>query len=654
MRVSTELEEDVLLLQSFDGRERLSAPFEWELRLLSEDPSIGAEDLLRTPMVVQLETPSGEERLVHGLVRRFVQLGQQEEVTAYRAEIVPWTWFLSLTRDCQVFQDKDVLEIVEDVFDTQGYSNYEIRCTRNYPRRDYCVQYRETHLNFVSRLLEEEGIFYFFEHTEDKHTLVITDDNSKMEPCPGQETARIRQENVPEEDVVTGLIREHSVNAGEVSLADYDYLQPSLSLKSSISGEGDGEIRDYHPRRFTSREDGDRRARLLMELEESRRQLIRGESTCRAFRSGHRFELEGHYRRDVNREYVLVEIRHSGSAGDVRSGEGGSLDYRNEFLAIPHDVPYRPPRNAEKPVVRGSQTAIVVGKSGEEIWTDGHGRIKVQFHWDREGEHDENSSCWVRVASRWAGKSWGEVHTPRMGQEVVVDFLEGDPDRPLVTGSVYNADYPPPYDLGGSGKTKSGMKSRSSKGGGGYNEISIDDKKGEEKVTVHAQKDRSARVENDDSISVGNDRTISVEGKRAETVKKDTSLQVKEGNLNTKISEGKSDEYVKKNRSVKVDGECTFEVKKKTGITVKEGDLITTTKQGSITSNGKKGNTVKSDQTVKLKGNEVKANADASVTVDGQKVSISGKTEVKLSVGGNYVKIDQTGVTIFGAMVKIN
>ncbi len=639
MRVSTELEEDVLLLQSFDGRERLSAPFEWELRLLSEDPSIGAEDLLRTPMVVQLETPSGEERVVHGLVRRFVQLGQHEDHTAYRAEIVPWTWFLSLTRDCQVFQDKDVLEIVEDVFDTQGYPDYEIRCTRNYPVRDYCVQYRETHLNFVSRLLEEEGIFYFFEHTEDKHTLVITDNNRKMSPCPGQETARLRQEEIPEEDVVTGLIQEHSVNAGEMSLADYDYLQPSLSLASSISGDGKGEVRDYHPRQFTSREEGDRKARLLMETEESRRQVVRGESTCRGFRSGHRFELEGHYRRDVNREYALVEIRHSGSAGEIRSGEGGSLDYRNEFVAIPHDVPYRPPRNAEKPVVHGSQTAVVVGKSGEEIWTDEHGRIKVQFHWDREGEFDEKSSCWIRVASRWAGKTWGELHTPRIGQEVVVDFLEGDPDRPLVTGSVYNADYPPPYDLPGD-KTRSGVKSRSSKGGssGDFNEIRFEDKKGSEHIQIHAEKDLRTIVENSELRKVYNSRDTTI-GDEDGTAGDDDYIEVTEVH-------GARGQTIHGNDVLVVKGDAGDR-----GVTVEEGHHGLRVKEGNSKTRVDKGD---NEVRVDTGDNKLRVKQGDNVTkVELGSDEKEAMTAIEMKVGPNSIKIDQTGITLKGINVKI-
>ena len=620
MTVGTDLGEDVLLLESFTGRERLSAPYLWELRLVSQDPAIDAEDLLRTPMTLTMSTPSGEDRLVHGLVRRFVQMGQDEDLTTYRAEVVPWLWFLSLTRDCQVFQDMSVVDIVADVFDQQGYSDYDIRCTRSYPERDYCVQYRESHLNFVSRLLEEEGIFYFFEHGESGHTLVLADHNSAFPACPGQGEAPMGQASVPEDDVVTELMQEHAVTPGEVSLTDYDYLQPSLSLDSQISGDGKGEYRDYHPRRFTSREEGDRRARLLMETEEAGRQVVRGESSCRAFRSGHSFELYGHYRDDVNREYLLVGLRHTGRAGDYRAGASGGMDYRNSFRAIPQDVPYRPPRRAEKPDVQGSQTAIVVGKEGEEIWTDEHGRIKVQFHWDREGEMDENSSCWVRVASKWAGKGWGDIHIPRIGQEVVVDFLEGDPDRPLVTGCVYNADYPPPWDMPGD-KTRSGVKSRSSKEGGSsdFNEIRLEDKKGSEEIYVHAEKDLRTLVENDELRKVFGERDTIIGDEDAPAGDSDF--------IESQVVHGGRGRLVEGNEGVIIEGS------KGRSVTVENGHHGLTVEKKDNKTRVKKGD------------NLTKVNAGSDKT--------KARQSIELQVGANSIKIDNTGITLKATQIKI-
>lgn len=636
MRVDTDLGEDVLLLEGFSGREGISRPFTWELELLSEEPGIDPDDVLRTPMLLTIETPSGEDRLVHGRVRRFVQMGRSEELTSYRAEIVPWSWFLSLTRDCRIFQEMTVLQIAEEVFESQGFSDYDIRCTRNYPEREFCVQYRETHLDFVSRLLEEEGIFYFFEHETSGHTLVLTDDNSAVEPCPGLPEARMSTPRVPEEDVVTDLVREHGVHAGEITLTDYDYLQPSLSLESSISGEGEGEVYDYHPGRYTSREEGERHARLLMELREAGRHLARGESSCRAFRSGFRFELAGHFDSAANQPWILVELHHTGRAGDYRSWESASLDYENEFVAIPHEVPYRPPRKTPKPVIEGTQTAVVVGKSGEEIWTDEHGRIKVQFHWDREGKRDEDSSCWVRVATPWAGKGWGQLHVPRIGQEVVVDFLEGDPDRPLVVGSVYNANYPPPYDTSGAGSTKSGMKSRSSKGGGGHNEISIDDAKDEEKIVVHAQKDMSTTVGNDQTRNITNNRETTVGVDDTCTVSSNQSLEVGSN----------QDVTVGSNRSLSVGGDDTVDV----------GGDAALTAGGSVSAESGMDTSIDA-------GTEVSVGAATSITLEaGTQIEASAGASIKLSAGGSSIEIGPAGVKIStgaivdikGAMIKHN
>src|SRR6185436_13370078 len=245
-------------------------------------------------------------------------------------------------------------------------------------------------------------------------------------------------------------------------------------------------------------DEGERYARLQLEADEARERLVRGVGTCRTFQSGYRFDLKDHYRKDANQPYMLLELRHSGRAGDYRSWESAPFDYQNDFLAIPYSVPYRPLRVTPKPRIWGTQTALVVGKSGEEIWTDKDGRVKLQFYWDRLGKKDENSSCWVRVSSLWAGKNWGAIHIPRLGQEVVVGFLEGDPDFPVVIGRLYNSEQVPPYGLPGN-QTQSGIKSRSSKGGGtdNFNEIRFEDKKGGEELYIHAEKDKRVMVEHD-------------------------------------------------------------------------------------------------------------------------------------------------------------
>jgi len=601
--VSTVLGEDVLLLQGFAGEEGISMPFWFTLDLLSEDPSIDAKKLLHSPARVSTRLANGDERPIHGRINRFAQLDRQGELVSYRAQMVPWLWFLSLSSDCKIFQNLSVLEIVEQVFKSQGYSDFQIKCTRSYPKREFCVQYRETHLNFVSRLLEEEGIFYFFEHSDDKHVLTLGDSPNAATPCPGQSTVRMASQPGAwqEEDVVLGLQREHVVHTGNVTLRDYDYLQPSLQLESSVSGNDTSEVYEY-PGNYTELAGVERYARLMLEERESWQQVVRGESTCRTFRSGYRFDLKEHYRADANQAYHLLQVQHTARVGGYRPGDAESFHYQNSFVAIPHGVPFRPPRTTPEPVVQGSQTAVVVGKSGEEIWVDNHGRVKVQFHWDRDGRKDENSSCWVRVASTWAGKNWGFIQIPRIGQEVIVDFLEGDPDRPIITGRVYNADQTPPYTLPAN-QTQSGLKSRSSKSGGtdNFNEIRLEDKKGSEQIFVHAEKDLKTEVENDETRQVDHDRTT--------TVKNNDALTVKQGNQTVVLEMGNQEVTLKQGNQQ---------------ITLKMGNQATTLDMGNLTAKASLG-----------------------------KIAYEAMQGIELKVGQNTVTIDQTGVTIKGLNVSV-
>lgn len=643
MRLETALGKDVLLLKDLAGEEGVSTPFHFTLDLLSEKADVKATDVIRKPATVYLDLPDGNERAIHGIINRFVQLDQTEgeEFTAYRAEMVPWLWFLSKTADCKIFQNKSVLDIVEQVFKDQGYSDFEIKCVRNYPKRDFCVQYRESHLNFVSRLLEEEGIFYLFRHTNSKHVLTLADDGSAVKPCEKQSTANmVAQPGVSEyEGVVLSLECERAAHVGQVTLRDYDYLNPTLKLESSVSGDGKGEIYDYtFPGNLATPADGERLARLQLEEQEQWQELVRGEGTCRFFQSGCQIDLQGHYRRDVNKKYQLLKVSHSGTNGDFRAGEQGEAEYRNSFVAIPQKTPFRPQRVTPKPVVQGSQTAIVVGKSGEEIWVDKHGRVKVQFHWDRDGKKDEKSSCWVRVASSWAGKGWGFIQIPRIGQEVIIDFLEGDPDMPIITGRVYNGNMDPPYALPAN-QTQSGAKSRSSKGGGtdNYNEFRFEDKKGKEQILLHAEKDLLVEVENDETHKVEHDRVT--------TIKNDETKTIEEGNEVLTITKGKQTLDIKQGDQKITLGQGNQSLSLKMGdrtvtldkggetVRLKMGDQKTQLDKGNLTTNVKMGNV------------STKA-ALGKVTEEAMKA-------IELKVGQSSVKIDQSGVTIKGMTIKI-
>jgi type VI secretion system secreted protein VgrG len=616
MRVDTELGEDVLLLEAFAGEEGISTPFRYVLDLLSQDGAVSADDILRTPVVLRVMLSDGSERVLHGLVSRFAQLGRVEELTAYRAEVVPWVWFLSLSSDCRIFQNLSVLEIVKQIFDDLGYSDYEIKCVKSYPKREYCVQYRESHLDFVSRLLEEEGIFYFFQHSDDKHVLVLADDNSAFKPC-AQPAARMASTSDAwqEEDVIVSLELEEAICTEAIRLRDYNYLRPTLDLETSISGEEGEEQYDY-PGRYAEPSEGDRLARLRLEERKAGQTRTTGQGNCRSFESGYRFDLQEHYSREVNTTYVLTSVSHSARAGDYHSWDSAPFDYKNSFVATPHAVPYRPPLRTPRPLVRGSQTAVVVGPSGEEIWVDKHGRIKIQFHWDRLGQKDENSSCWVRVSTTWAGKGWGFLQIPRIGQEVVVDFLEGDPDLPLVTGSVYNGEQTPPMGLP-QGGIKSGMISRSSKGGGGYNEISVNDTKGKEGMTIHAQYNRDTVVENDDTITVNNNRTT--------TIAVDDTLSV---GSNQKIDVGAD-------RSTTIGANENLSVGSNRTVDVGVDDSLSAGANINVSA-----------------GATVSIDGGAEVKVSAPKISLTGQAEVSITVGGSSIKVTPAGVDIMGPMIN--
>ena len=644
MRVDTALGEDVLLLEGFSGDEAVSAPYGYTLDLLSEDPAIAASKVLRTAMYVTIKTLEGSgERLIHGLVRSFTQLGQSEGLTSYRAEIVPWLWFLSLSSDCRIFQNLSVPDIVTQVFKDQGYSNYQLKLVKPHPKRVFCVQYRESHLNFVSRLLEEEGIFYFFEHSNSKHMLTLADDNGAVKPCPVQSKARMASDvgQWQKEDVVSACECEDGVHTGKVTLRDYDYEHPSLQLESSVAGQHPEEHYVY-PGRYTALDDGDRFARLQLEAEEARQRVVRGAGTCRTFQSGYRFDLKDHYRKDANQTYMLLELRHSGRAGDYRSWESAPFDYRNDFVAIPYSVPYRPLRITPKPRIWGTQTALVVGKAGEEIWTDKQGRVKVQFYWDRLGKKNENSSCWIRVSQPWAGKGWGSLAVPRIGQEVTVEFLEGDPDFPIITGRVYNAEQTPPYNPGAGGVV-SGLKSKTHKWSG-YNEMSMDDTTGKEKVTIHGQFDMGTRVEHDKTESIGNNETIDIGNDRMETVAGNETLAVAKDRTRT----------VSQNETVTVSLTRTHTVGINEAITVGAAQEVSVGATRSLTVGGSQSTSIGKDHTATIGANrQVQVGKDEKLHV-GKTISIDAGDQITIKTGEASITMKKDGtITIKGKDITL-
>lgn len=540
--VNTVLGEDVLLLRSMTATERLSAPFEYELTLLSHRVDVPVDELLGTPATAALELPDGNRRFFNGYISRFSQTGFDGAYTVYKATLVPWLWFLSRTADCRTYQDKKVPDIVKEIFREHGFTDFDERLSGTYRNRTYCVQYRETDLDFLDRLLENEGIYYFFEHLDGKHTLVLADSYSAHSKVPGYESVPYFPQGASalrEIDHIDDWTLDNEVRPGAYAHNAYDFTAPRknlLSRRSAPKGHAmaEMEIFDFQGD-YTETADGEGYARTRLEEVQANHEIARAAGNARGLACGVLFSLTGYQREDQNREYLIISTNYSLQSDEFKTGAvAGEPLFRSTLGAIDSQVPYRPPSLTTKPVVKGPQTAIVVGKAGEEVWTDKYGRIKIQFHWDRYGKSDETSSCWVRVAQVWAGKGWGGMMIPRIGQEVIVDFLEGDPDQPIVTGRVYNGDCMPPYTLPGEG-TKTALKTCSSKGGGGFNEIRFEDKKGSEQVFIHAEKNQDVRIKNDTFEWVGNEQHLIVKSDQLEEVGGDKHLAVK-GDRNEKVS----------------------------------------------------------------------------------------------------------------------
>ncbi|WP_437714875.1 type VI secretion system tip protein TssI/VgrG [Sorangium sp. So ce448] len=632
---------DALALVRIHGEERLSGLFRFELDLLSEERAIDFSAIVGQGITAVIRLSSGAERMIHGVVTRFRQAGRVyvdggQPRTAYRAEIHPWLWFLTRTTDSRIFQDRSVPDIVKQIFDDLGFSDHKDELTGSYAPREVCVQYQETAFQFVSRLLEEEGIYYYFQHEDGKHTLVLGDDSAGNPRCPDLGDVRhvgAAETSTRDEDAMTACELIEEVVAGSYAATDYNFKAPSTSLLSQASGGGAKLALFEYPGGYADKGAGDAIATRRIEAEEGVARRLVGSSFCRAFTAGHAFQLVQHERSDVNGEYLLLAVTHSAD----------NDEYQNSFEAMPMQSPFRPARVTPRPLIAGAQTAVVVGKSGEEIWTDEFGRIKVQFHWDRYGKRDENSSCWIRVAQSWAGKGWGNWFLPRVGQEVVVSFLGGDPDRPLCTGSVYNADQTVPYALPGE-QTKSTLLSRSSKGGSAGNELRFEDRKDSEELFMHAQKDMVVDVENDwtigvkhdqaisidhdQTLAVGGDQTISVEKSRTVTIDKgDDLLTVGKGNRTIDVSKGNESHAVKGTRDVTVEGHETHTNKANFTQEVKGNHVLKV--KGNLVIEAKTV-TIKSEQAMTLKaGKALKGEAGADLTLKGDgKVAIKG-SEVK-------------------------
>lgn len=629
LAVASPLEDDKLLIRSITAVEQLGRPFSFDLELNSEDHEIKPVDLLAQNMTVRVEQPSGGTRYFNGYVARWLQVSTRGSLAHYRATLVPWLWFLTRSAKCRIFQQKSVPEIIKQILGDWGFSGeVQDKLQGEYQPCEYCVQYRESDFNFISRLMEQEGIYYYFAHTNGQHSLVLADSATAHAPVEGYEEIFFHHPErvIVDREFISSWIVEQNVQAGCYAHTDYDFVKPRANLLAIAKGskipiDSKFEVFDF-PGNYATTGAGDRYADIRLEELQTEFEVARGETDSRGITTGAKFTLGGHSREDQNKAYVVLSTV-CRAVSDEYGSHNGEVDpeagtYRCEFTAIDAVTQFRPTRSTRRPTIAGPQTAVVVGKAGEEIWTDAHGRVKVQFHWDSEGKADEKSSCFIRVSQPVAGKKWGSINIPRVGQEVVVEFLEGDPDRPLITGRVYNGVNQPPYPLPANA-TMTTMKTNSSKGGNGFNEIRFQDKKGEEQLFFHAEKNQDVRVKNDTFEWIGNNRHLIVKTDQFEHV---------ENNRNEKVDADHMEE-IGKDRHLKVVGKEAIEVGGSHSFTVK-GDVIEVFKANHCEQ-------TTNNYYIKAKG-----------------IVIEASQGITIKCGGNSLVIDSAGVTIKGAAVTID
>lgn len=682
---------NLLLPTRFTATERMSALFQVKVELLVQPDKasqVKADQLLGKRMTLRVshgeDYASGPYRYFDGMCSRFAAVGEDSRFHYFEAELSPWAWLLTKRANFRVYQDQTVLDIVKSVFSElqQDFSqfSFEVRGkSSDYKKLDYCVQFHETHFNFVSRLLEENGLYYYFSHDDSGHKLIVDDSLTAGGDVPDQATVRwsTRSGVGPhEEDCVTVWREERVIHSGSFAARDYhsqlaanriDYS--GISSRTSLAGNSKLEVFEWpsgSALRYNQTDQrldevstvGDQLTNLRAQASETTHHTFSGSSSCRGFTPGYRISLE----HDSGSKYLLTEVQHSAvQNANYITGEAVESPYTNRFVCIPADVQFRPQRIAPKPTVEGLQTAKVVGKEGEEIWIDKYGRIRVQFFWDRKGQNNETSTCWVRVAQIAAGKRWGASFWPRIGQEVLVAFVEGDPDQPVVVGTVYNNQQMPPY-LGDGPDDKhkvdpniSGIKTNSTKGGDGYNELRFNDTADQEQVFIHGEKDMDVRVKNEYREQTIKERHILVGdqdnddallnqkifgGWNMHTLHR--KLEKVEGNVYLTVGMGDDSdggnlhEYIEKDRLEEVGG--------KYDLTVGGSHSEKVSGQFSLTAGSAD---AKVDQGVALE-------AGTTLHLKGMSVVIEADMQLSLKVGGNFVDISAAGVAINGTMLMLN
>jgi type VI secretion system secreted protein VgrG len=634
------LGKDTFIITSISGTEHISGLFEYELELYSSNHRISPDKIVGKSATVTIQNE--HKRCFNGVISSFTfgEVGPHN-YRRYRMTMVPWLWLLTKTQNCRIFQEKTTKQIVTEVFSALEFVDFEFKAAGG-KTREYCVQYHESDFNFVSRLLEEEGIAYYFRHSENKHTLVLVDQSNAYEEV-AETNLEYSKGNMPNTQIKRW---EHiyKFKKGKWTLNDYNFMEPQKNLRSSTKSSktftNNGAYEHYEYAALYDYASGADLVKIRLEAEETLRDVVEGASDCSSFYAGGKFKLAKHDTAAEKNSYILIGVRHFAADASFFSGQEGQPEYSNEFICIPANVHFRPQPLHEKPLMKGPQSAIVVGPPGEEIYIDKQCRIKVKFYWDRT-ENNGNNTCFIRVVQSWAGNQWGTSFIPRIDQEVIVNFLDGDPDRPLVTGCVYNGWNKPVYESG----TQSGIKTRSTKGGTpqNFNELRFEDKKGSEQIYLHAEKDFDTHVENNQKLTV--------EANRSKTVGKNETYEIKENR--TKTIGGNQDESIRTDMKFSVGQNITIEIGGDHKETVGKNMTIQVQKDLSESVSGKY--TEKVTKEYSLSAKTITLQADDQITLKTGSASIVMKKNGDITLSGKNINVKGSGnVVLKGSKITNN
>lgn len=686
-KLMTPLGEDTLLLTDFVGEEHVSRLYRWTVRAWSKKETIAPRDLLLKAVSLSLALPGGKARTVHGVVSRFTQTGvAREGLVEYELEIVPPHWELTLDTGFDLFQNQSARDVCGEVL--KGTS-FEWKLVRTLEPRPYCFRYRESRWHFVSRLLEQEGIWYRFDHAGSEAKLVMGDTSALAQPQWGT-TELVFDTEARREGRLESLMVESAPFVAESRVRSASEFLATRNVGNVVAGGGEfrppAELKAYHyEQQLTAHRSGithsggesasdasklpdDTKvyARIRQEEAEALGVLFRGTSTYSGLQCGAKTRVKEHPAKSLNVELFVLGVQHTGGNGSYFAS-GGQASYGNSFTAIPAPTPYRPARDTPWPRVAGAHVGTVVGPDGEEIYTDKHGRVQVVFKFDVEDSRKLDRSCWIRVAQPFAGQNFGAVFLPRIGHEVLVDFLDGNPDTPVIVGSLYNSANLPPWKLPDN-KTQSGVRTKSSLKGGAddFNELRFEDKKDGELIYMQAQKDRETLIKNDEKRTVQHDRTTIIKNNEEKTVQEGfDKVTVEKGEQIIKVADNNRTLHVEKNHTVTVNGEESITVTKKRSVVVKDKQVHEITSDNTLTVKGKQTSTITGNDATKIEqgnsslevtmGNisEQAKMGNITIKADLGAITVQAMQKIELKVGPSSIVIDMSGVTIKGPMIKI-